>query len=182
MDFYELNHLNDHELDIVMKEFEGHLRKILVDYLNNVNYNKNYCQESLLLIRTVYENYPLIEYLSLAFSRTTIHFVEFENLLKTCRMLKTLLLHITISSYTPKSFEEESREKLSSVLIKSAPENLREIRLMEMEFPLETFDAFLDNWRGRTPLSIIASVPLYQKEEFMKILIKYMDNVGYLLW
>ncbi|CAG8458423.1 6644_t:CDS:2 [Funneliformis mosseae] len=48
----------------------------------------------------------------------------------------------------------ESGEELSRVLIKSAPDNLREIRLVEMvshrygiTFSLETLDAFLDNWR-----------------------------------
>ncbi|GET04865.1 hypothetical protein RCL_jg4806.t1 [Rhizophagus clarus] len=50
--------------------------------------------DSLILIRKIHENCPLIEYLCLSFSPTIMHFTEFENLLKACQYLKSLLIVI----------------------------------------------------------------------------------------
>ncbi|CAG8590436.1 15830_t:CDS:1 [Funneliformis mosseae] len=175
----QVNYIQISTTICVIKNCEGHLRKILV---NSYDKSDNYYEESLLLIRTVYEYCPLVEYLSLSFPKSTIHFVEFEKLLKACLNLKSLLLKINCYYHDAKSREKASLEigkELSRILIKSAPDNLREIRLTDtnkIKFSLETLDAFLDNWRGRTPLSIIISDPLYKKEEYMEILNKYMDD------
>ncbi|CAG8434032.1 9719_t:CDS:1 [Funneliformis mosseae] len=175
-----VNYIHISTIICVIKNCKGHLRKILVD-----EYDKrdNNYQESLLLIRTVYEYCPLVEYLSLAFPKSTNHFVELEKLLKTCLKLNSLLLKIACSYHDEKSLEEarlETGEELSNLLIKSTPDNLREIRLGEMvshtygvKFSLETLDALLDNWRGR---SIITSDESYKKEEYMEIINKYMDD------
>ncbi|CAG8565747.1 5489_t:CDS:1 [Funneliformis mosseae] len=166
----------------VIKSRKGHLREILVDGYDTED---NYDQDSLLLIRTVYEYCPLVEYLSLAFLISTIHFAEFEKLLKTCLKLKALLIRIDCYYHGVKSKEEASLEigeELSRLLIKSAPVNLREIRLWKyssscgIKFSLETLDAFLGDWRGRTPLSIFTSDSSYKKEEYIKIINKHIDD------
>ncbi|GES75929.1 hypothetical protein GLOIN_2v1870025 [Rhizophagus clarus] len=74
--------------------------------------------DSLIFIRKVYENCPYIEYLSILFSPSIEHFIELENLLKFCKILKSLLLNIGVLV----SYERilESGTELLKILIRPA--------------------------------------------------------------
>ncbi|CAG8518370.1 12731_t:CDS:1 [Funneliformis mosseae] len=162
----------------------GHLRKILVNEYDVLC--DTYFKDSLNLICTIYETCPLIEYLSISFSKTTVHFAEFENLLKACQKLKGLLIVINeVMRDELKSVEEEnfeSGERLARVLIKSAPVNLTEIRIGEsfpyfgFKFSLEALDAFFDNWRGRKALSMFTCDPVYNSADYKEIINKYLGE------
>ncbi len=69
-------------------------------------------------------------------------------------------------------------EKLSKALIEFASNNLRIIKFSkyDFKFSLKTLEFLLENWRGRTVLSIITSDFDYKKEEYMKIINKYKND------
>jgi len=79
-----------------------------------------------------------------------------------------------------KSYEEkllQYGEKLSKALIEFAP-NLRIIKFSgyDFKFSLKTLEFLLENWKGQTAISIITSDPVYEKEEYMKIINKYKND------
>ncbi|CAG8458348.1 6640_t:CDS:1 [Funneliformis mosseae] len=162
----------------IIKNSGGQLRRILID-----KYDCSY-EDSLTLMRRICEKCPLLEYLSLAFSSTEEYFVEFERLLKFCQRLKSLLLLYKASANErdePYLYYEnycDSGKRLSEVLLKSAPNELREIRFDKygFRFSFDTFKSFLENWRGRASLSIVTSDFLYNKEEYMSVVEKYKDE------
>src|SRR5918912_1569181 len=71
----------------------GHLRKILFKY-DDIDYEDNFNEVTLIFICIVHENCPLVEYLSLVSSTSNDHFIELEKLLKSCQNLKSLLLSL----------------------------------------------------------------------------------------
>ncbi|CAG8458406.1 6643_t:CDS:2 [Funneliformis mosseae] len=174
LEILQIKYIETSTIIHLIKNGGRHLKKILVN---------EYCiddddDDHSVLIRAIRENCPLVEHLTLAFSSSKEQFIEFEKLLETCQNLKTLILSIN---------EEEikfaSGEKLSNALIKSAPNNLRDIRFGEFhsfypgfKFSLKTLETFLENWRGRIPLSIMTSDPHYKGEEYMEIIDRYKDD------
>ncbi|CAG8436313.1 11150_t:CDS:1 [Funneliformis mosseae] len=166
----------------IIKNCGGRLRKILID---DYNFDENFYEESLILIRTIYEHCPLIEYLTLTFLSSKEHFIEFEKLLVICQNLKVLLLEISESINDVNEYEliEGKRflsgERLLNVLVRSAPFNLREIRFFGyFKFSLIILEEFLENWRGRPALLIITSDHDHEKEAYIKIISKYkIDGV-----
>ena len=72
---------------------------------------------------------------------------------------------------------EETGEKLLEALIRSAPINLREIRFFRgFKFSLKNLEEFLEKWRGRPALSIITSDPIYNGEDYIKLINKYKND------
>ncbi|EXX63403.1 hypothetical protein RirG_152670 [Rhizophagus irregularis DAOM 197198w] len=164
---------------IIIENSGGHIKKITIDPCEYYYYEyyKNFNEYSLIFIRKIYENCPLIEYLSLVFSSSKQHFSEFEKLLKVCQNLKSLLLIICIMDEleTDEKNLENGKEVLNT-LIRSAPTNLKEIRFFDhIKFSLEALEEFLENWKGR-PLSILTSDPLYEGENYVKLINKYKNN------
>src|SRR6266542_1944728 len=162
----------------IIKNSRGNFRKILI----KVDYSEIWVDDDdyLNFSRTIYENCPLIEYLSLLFSSS--NFVEFEKLLKTCQKLKVLsifMIHMDDDEF--KSDEEKLLkygEKLSKALVEFASNNLRIIKFSKyhFKFSLKTLESLLENWRGRTALSIITSDPDYENEGYVKIINKYKND------
>ncbi|RGB35534.1 hypothetical protein C1646_116968 [Rhizophagus diaphanus] len=128
---------------------------------------------SLIFIRKIYENCPLIEYLTITFPPMEEHFAEFENLLKICQNIKSLLLLICSDIET----NEESLkngEILLKILNRSASSNLKEIRICNgIKFSLENLEEFLEKWKGKHALSILTVDPIYLEEDYAKLINKY---------
>ncbi|PKC02124.1 hypothetical protein RhiirA5_425690 [Rhizophagus irregularis] len=107
-------------------------------------------------IRKVYENCPLIEYLSIVLLPSKEHFNEFEKLLKICKILKSLWLgKLSINRI-------ESLEEIT-------PTNLKELRFFEeFKFSLENLEEFLGKWKG-CPFSILTvHVILFMRAKIIK--------------
>ncbi|PKC11890.1 hypothetical protein RhiirA5_353654 [Rhizophagus irregularis] len=68
-------------------------------------------------------------------------------------------------------------EELLKILIRSAPNNLREIRFFDnFKISLEILGSFLEGWRGRPSLSILTSDPVYEGENYINLVKKYKDD------
>ncbi|CAB4482949.1 uncharacterized protein OCT59_026544 [Rhizophagus irregularis] len=166
IDFTSLN-----EASAIIENSGGHLRGILLRYIDYGYWYDNLGEDSLNFICKVHQNCPSVEYLSLLFLSTADHFTEFETLLKSCQTLKSLLLSI------PSINKEETGEKLLKILIRSAPKNLREIRFFkEFQFSLKNLETFFKNWKDRPALTILTSDPIYKGDDYMKLIDKYKEN------
>lgn len=74
-------------------------------------------------------------------------------------------------------YEKGSEENLLKLLIKSAPNNLRELRfLIKFEFSLKVLEEFLKEWRGRPALSILTSDPIYENEDYKNLINNYKNE------
>ncbi|CAB4477699.1 unnamed protein product [Rhizophagus irregularis] len=166
-------------LSSIVENSGGRLKKILFrpNYMNLI-VDANFYNNSLNYIRMIYENCPLIEYLSIMFSSSKKHFIEFEKLLKVCKNLKSFLLVLS-NVYGDKASDEkvvDGGDELLKVLINSAPTNLKEIRFFKhFKFSLENLEEFLGNWKG-CALTIFTSDSLYEREDYKKLIDKYKDD------
>ncbi|CAG8458388.1 6642_t:CDS:2 [Funneliformis mosseae] len=156
----------------IIKNSGKHLKKISTSDPEN----DDFYEDSLILIRAISENCPLLESLSLTFTSSKMHFIELEKLLKTCQNLKALSLNIKIiNDVLSFKFNEtmlESEKGLSKVMIKSAPVNLKELRLdgyYHFILSSETLKTHLENWSGRRPFSIFVSDSHYEIEEYRRL-------------
>ncbi|CAB4491082.1 unnamed protein product [Rhizophagus irregularis] len=163
--------------DVITKIIEnsgGCIKKILFRD-NNKFRCLTFYEDSLNFIRKVYENCPLIEYLTITLSLSKKHFDEFEKLLKICQNLKSLL--ITIDNLYAIETDEEILEYgkiFLETLNRSAPINLQEIRFYDdFKFSLENLEEFLEKWRGRSAISILTSDSIYEGENYKKLINKY---------
>ncbi|GBB88125.1 hypothetical protein RclHR1_14640007 [Rhizophagus clarus] len=187
----QLKNLVYHELEILNIEFSklnvissiiensgGHLKKIIFRSYDIIDIEfDNFDENSLNFIRKIYVNCPSIEYLSIVFSPSKEHFIEFEKLLKVCKNLKSLLLTIC-NIYEEETNEKiiENGEELLKVLISSAPTNLKEIRFYDyFKFSLDNLEEFLGKWRG-CALTMLTSDPLYEREDYKKLFYKYKND------
>ena len=143
-----------------------------------MEYEDNFDEDSLIFIRKIHENCPLVEYLSLEFPTSNDHFIELEKLLKSCQNLKSLLLGLFNEMEVDCEDKDlENGEKLLKMLIRSAPTNLREIRfLYDYKFSLEVLETFLKKWKNRPMLSILTSDPIYNKDNYRELINKYKNN------
>jgi hypothetical protein len=67
--------------------------------------------------------------------------------------------------------------ELLRILIRSAPMNLREIRLDDyVTFSLESLEEFFEKWRGRCALSIITCNEIYGKGNHVKLINKHKND------
>jgi hypothetical protein len=174
LETFSIDFISLKEATIIIGNSGGHLKEILLRYYDYEWWYDYDCfeEDSLNFIRKIHQNCPLIEYLSLIFSPTMEHFIEFENLLKNCRNLKSLCLSTLYNEY-----KEEAGEELLKALIRSAPTNLREIRFFkDFHFSLGDLEEFFKNWKDRPALSILTSEPLYKEEDYMILINKYKDN------
>ncbi|PKC05951.1 hypothetical protein RhiirA5_378222 [Rhizophagus irregularis] len=174
IDYYDLK-----AASIIIENSGGRLKKIFLGSSYELDdYISDFDDDSLIFIRSVYENCLSIEHLSLVFPPSEQHFDEFEKLLKICQNLKSLLLVIYMNEV---EIEEEilfeNGEELLKILIKSAPINLREIIfLYDVKFSLESLEEFLEKWRGRPALSIFTCRSIYKEENYVRLINKYKDN------
>ncbi|CAB4485398.1 unnamed protein product [Rhizophagus irregularis] len=166
-----VSYITVYEASIIIENSGGRLKEVSLKPCRFLMCASNFSEDSLIFIRKIYENCPLIEGLSLAFSLSKDHLTELENLLKVCQNLKSLLLIRT------NMYEKGSEENLLKLLIKSAPNNLRELRfLIKFEFSLKVFEEFLKEWRGRPALSILTSDPIYENEEYKNLINNYKNE------
>ncbi|CAG8634847.1 13480_t:CDS:2 [Rhizophagus irregularis] len=163
----------------IIKNSGGCLKKILFKPYDVIdNEVGSFKENSLKFIREIYKNCPSIEYLTIIFPPSEVHFAEFEKLLKICQNLKSLLL----ISYNVDEIETEERlengEILLEILIRSAPSNLKEIRFSDddLRFSLENFEEFLEKWKGRHALSIFTIDSYYITEDYTKLINKYKSD------
>ncbi|CAB4442222.1 unnamed protein product [Rhizophagus irregularis] len=167
------------ELNVISSVIEnsgGHLKKILFSPYETYDYEypSNLKEKSLNFIRKVYEYCPSIEYLSILFLPSEEHFTELEKLLKICQNIKSLL--IVMKRIVG---DKEYGKKLLEILIRSAPMNLKEIRIgKEFKISLENLKKFLDRWRSRPALSlfILTSDPIYIGGDFTRLIDKYKSD------
>ncbi|UZO04406.1 uncharacterized protein OCT59_024792 [Rhizophagus irregularis] len=166
------------EASIIIENSGGKLKEVSIKPYDFVYYEDNFSEDTLIFIRKIYQKCPLIEVLSLAFSLSKDHFIEFENLLKICQNLKSLLLFT--SNFHIRETEEkilESGEEILKILISSASNNLREIRFFNnFKFSLGTLENFLENWRGRPALSILTSSTIYEEEDYKNLIDDYKND------
>ncbi|CAG8639653.1 17302_t:CDS:1 [Rhizophagus irregularis] len=174
----DIDYFTISETLIIIENSGGHLKEVSLKPYDFIFDDDNFSDKSLIFIRKIYENCPLIEYLSLALFPSRNHFIEFEKLLQVCQNLKSLLL-ITSNYYTYETEEEilENRKEILKILIKSAPINLREIRFFdEFNVSLEVLEEFFEKWRGRPALSILTSNSIYKEEDYKNLIDKYKNN------
>ncbi|CAB4425950.1 unnamed protein product [Rhizophagus irregularis] len=180
------------KLDIISSIIENNgrrIKKILFrpyDIIDLEFDDFNFYENSLNFIRKVYENCPSIEYLSITFPSSRNHFTEFEKLLKICQNLKSLL--IVLWNRDKVETYEKNGEELLKILIRSAPTNLKEIRLGDdFKFSLENLEDFLEKWRSRRAPSIFTIDPIYLREDYKNLIDKYkgegvIKNFDYLCY
>ncbi|CAB4426092.1 unnamed protein product [Rhizophagus irregularis] len=175
----EYNRLNT--VSSIIENSGGRLKKILFKPYNIIDFefgDDNFNENSLNFIRKVYENCPSIEYLSILISPTKEIFSEFEKLLKRCQNLKSLL--VILDNYDD-NYEDDLKDggELLKILVRSAPTNFKEIRFgSEFKFSLEMLEEFLENWRGRSELSLFTIDPIYISGDYTKLINKYkIDKV-----
>ncbi|EXX78307.1 hypothetical protein RirG_016160 [Rhizophagus irregularis DAOM 197198w] len=179
----EILNIEYNEINVASSLIEnsgGLIKKILLkphDIIDFELQNDNFNESSLNFIRKVYKNCPLIEYLSILISPTKENFIELEKLLKRCQNLKSLL--IVIFDNDEDTYEEnlEYGDELLNILIRSAPPNFNEIRFSnEFEFSLDILEEFLENWRGRSALSLFTIDPIYESGNYLKLINKYKND------
>ncbi|CAB4491917.1 unnamed protein product [Rhizophagus irregularis] len=157
----------------IIENSGGHLKKIAfrpdeLVVLSGDNFNN--------FIHKVYENCPSIEYLTISFLPLKENFTEFEKLLEICKNLKSLFL------YMESNYEESWKygKKLLRLLIRSAPTNLREIRISGYRFSLKSMKKFLGKWKDRPSLSILyidyIGKDIYMREDYTKLINEYKSN------
>ncbi|CAB4460362.1 unnamed protein product [Rhizophagus irregularis] len=153
----------------IIENTGGQLKEILSSKYYDTIYHDDFDEDSLNFIRKVYENCPKIEYLSLIFSSSVEHFNELEKLLKVCKNLKSLLLVIF--------YEKEPEDELLEIIIRSAPNNLSEIRFFDdIQFTLEELETFFDKWKGRPALSMFTSDSIYGEKEYVALIDRYKND------
>ncbi|CAG8644233.1 6338_t:CDS:1 [Funneliformis mosseae] len=180
LEILQIDYIRVNAINCMIRNSGGRLKKILIAEFEI--YDCDFYEESLLLIRTVRENCPLIGYLSLVFLTSDEHFLELDNLLRTCHYLKVLILE-TFDNFDDKDegiyegMKLASGEKILNVLIRSAPINLNVIGIFyDFNFPINILREFLENWKGRSALSFLISNDEYENEEFKALIDQYKDN------
>ncbi|GBC06338.1 hypothetical protein RclHR1_06780002 [Rhizophagus clarus] len=178
LEILDVEYITIYEASIMIGNSGGQLKEISLKPYDFVYYSDNFIEDSLIYIRKIYENCPLIEYLSLVFTPSKDHFIEFEKLLNVCQNLKSLLL--IVPKYYKRETEEkilESGKEILELLIKSASTNLREFRFFnDFKFSCKTLEEFLEKWRGRPALTILTSNSIYEGEDYKKLINKYKDD------
>jgi hypothetical protein len=177
----EILNIEYNKLDVISSIIEksgGSLKKVLFKPYKTIECDyDNITESSFNFIRKVYENCPSIEYLTIAFTPSKKHFIEFENLLKICQNLKSLLIALTNIDKIIIFENLLEYEELLEILIRSAPINLKEIRFGvlsgESKFSLVNLKKFLEKWRGRPALSILTSGPSYIIDDYTRLIDKY---------
>ncbi|RIA98936.1 hypothetical protein C1645_812107 [Glomus cerebriforme] len=96
IDFVNINTIN-----CIIENSGGYLKEILLRF----TFYDNFIDDSLILIRKIYEKCPFIDSLSLLLLLSEEHIIEFENLLKVCQNLKSILFFI-INNMIGKKVEE----------------------------------------------------------------------------
>ncbi|CAB4425930.1 unnamed protein product [Rhizophagus irregularis] len=164
----------------IIKNSGGSLKKILFNpYYDSSDYEyDSFNVVSLKLIRNIYKNCPLIEYLTIAFPPSEEHFAEFEKLLKICQNLKSLLLIIYNMDEIKTEEMLKNGEILLKILIRSAPANLKEIRFGDdnLRFSLENLEEFLEKWKGRHALTIFTMDSNFKGKDYTKLINKYESD------
>jgi hypothetical protein len=159
-----------------------HLKKILLKHFYFDDYVDNFNEDSLILIRKIYENCPSIECLSIAFQPTMEYFTEFKKLLKICQNLKTLLLVVIVLDDTYVNFTYDTLlnygETLLKVLNSSTTTNIKEIRFCgKLKFSLEALEEFLSKRKGCALSTITTTTCIYRKDDdHEKLINKYKNN------
>ncbi|CAB4460389.1 unnamed protein product [Rhizophagus irregularis] len=159
----------------IIENSGGHIKEIPLSY----EYYEYGCddieEESLIFIRKIYENCPLIENLSLLCLSSDEHLTELEKLLKDCKYLKSLsLIIIDLDRLTT---DEEIGKELLKILIRSTPNNLRKIKFYgNSQFPLKSLEEFLEKWRGLNALSLYTTGDIYKSNDYMKLIKKYKNK------
>ncbi|CAB4442327.1 unnamed protein product [Rhizophagus irregularis] len=177
LEILNIDYITISEISTIIENSGGHLKEVSLKPHDLVYVEINFSDDSLIFIRKIYENCPLIECLSLAFLPYKNHLIEFEKLLQVCQNLKLLLL-ITSNYYETEEEILENRKEILKILIKSAPTNLREIRFFnDFNLPLEVLEEeFLEKWRDRPALSILTSNSIYEGEDYKNLINKYKNN------
>ncbi|UZN99971.1 uncharacterized protein OCT59_001228 [Rhizophagus irregularis] len=177
LEVFKTNYISLQKASSIIKNSGGHLKDILLKYDYYDYYYENYFDDSLIFIKKVYENCPLVERLSILVSYSDQHLLELENLLKSSKNLKSLLVILGVERT---SYEQmlEKGDALLKILLKYAPTNLREIRFFDSyKFSLENLEKFFGGWKRRPALTIITSDPIYRMEGYSRLVSKY-KNLG----
>ncbi|GBC08481.1 hypothetical protein RclHR1_08150002 [Rhizophagus clarus] len=178
LEVFKIDHFNLKAASIIIENSGGHLKKISFELYEFEENAYNFIEDSLIFIRNIHKNCPSIEYLSLIFSPIKEHFSEFENLLKACLNLKSLLLIIFDHTYNEVTHENilKHGENLLKILINSTQTNIKEIRFCgDLQFSLEVLEEFLEKWEGHD-LSILTSNSVYEGDNYKKLINKYKND------
>ncbi|PKC01399.1 hypothetical protein RhiirA5_414734 [Rhizophagus irregularis] len=176
LEIFKMNNCNLKAASIIIENSGGHLKKILIEPYELIEFIDSFSKNSFDFIRNIHKFCPLIEFLSLIFFPLDMYFAELEKLLKTCHNLKSLLLFSMPYGVLSRKEILDYGENLLEVLIISTPINLKELRFCgNFEFSLETLEEFLERWEGST-LSILISNDTCEGEDYKKLINKYKDS------
>ncbi|RIA84510.1 hypothetical protein C1645_832138 [Glomus cerebriforme] len=125
----------------LIENTNGLLTEIIIDFTDftfddDINNSR--------LIRAIYKNCPILEYLLLDFNINNI--LEMETLLMNCRYLIGLGIIC---------FEQDlmAWDKIFEILTKYAPNSLFQFKFIShFDCKLESFKSFFDNWKNRKPM------------------------------
>jgi hypothetical protein len=175
LETFNIAFISFNQASSIVENSGGRLRKIQLDHYDYTS--ENIEEDSLNFIRKIYEYCPLIENLSLFIPSTNEHFTELEMLLKVCKNLKSLsIIIVTLSDYNT---DKRNGEKLLNILIRSKPNNLREIKFYgyKHHFSLISMEEFLNKWRGQNALSIYTNADdIYRNDDYKKLIEKYKNK------
>ncbi|GBC07418.1 hypothetical protein RclHR1_07450006 [Rhizophagus clarus] len=177
----ELIIINCNKLDIISSIIENSgrcLKKITFRPYEIIDIDfDSFNENSLNFIRKVYNHCHSIEYLSIVIPSLNEHFTEFEKLLKICQNLKSLLIVVVSDDEYAHENLMNYEGELLKILIRSAPNNLKEIRFGDrIKFSLETLEEFFEKWRGRHAISLFTIDPIITGEDYRKLIDKYRDD------
>ncbi|RGB32910.1 hypothetical protein C1646_816374 [Rhizophagus diaphanus] len=172
LEILEIDCINIYQVTCIIKN-SLYLKELWIYYFH-IEAN-SFNVDALDFISTICENCFLIEYLSIpVFPLLENHFIEFEKLLKKCQNLRSLNFK---DAYYENGKELEFGDYLSSVLIREASTNLREIVIphCDIKFSLETLETFFEKWKGRPAVSLhFEDIHFYRKDNsYMKLFDKY---------
>jgi hypothetical protein len=155
----------------LIKNTSGSLIKITADRINHDEIsNKKF-------IQSIYQNCPNIKYLKLLVRNSNI--IEFEKLLIRCQYLNGL--YILIDDVQDREFYWDN---LFETLTKSSSSSLFKFKFSSRKLPkLETYELFLDNWKGRRPMFLqtfsstintdLETIERYKERGIVKKLVHY---------
>ncbi|CAG8687972.1 hypothetical protein GLOIN_2v1780470 [Rhizophagus irregularis DAOM 181602=DAOM 197198] len=121
-------------LKSLIENTKGNLTEISIYY-----YDKN---DNRMLIKSIYQNCPLLRYLKLLIHNDIIS--ELEMLLTNCQYLNGLVIIILENGF--------DWNNLFKILIRSSPTSLFKFKFSSYGLKLESLKLLLDSWKGRHPM------------------------------
>ncbi|PKC07771.1 hypothetical protein RhiirA5_417758 [Rhizophagus irregularis] len=147
----------------LIENTKGFLTDIVIDFTDflddDISNNR--------LIRAIYKNCPILEYLLLNIN--TLNILEMKSLLINCQYLNGLVIVCFVRDQT-------TWDKIFELLINYAPKNLFKFKFVsDFECKLESLKNFFDNWKHRKSMSLQIH-EMHFTDDYFNLIEKYIKN------